>query len=292
MAFGRQGLGTNAGLEVERRGMSRNGGADFYHALLASSWRSLLGAASLSYVVVNAVFATLYAAQPGAVTNAAGWGDCFFFSVQTMATIGYGVMAPATHWAHTLVTLEALVGMLGVAMTSGLFFAKFATPQSNLVFSEVAIVGMREGVSTLQFRIANARNNRIVEASVRVSMLIDHVTAEGERLRTFRDLDLVRADTPMFVLSWLVQHRIEGASPFAQLTLAELVARNAELIVTVTGVDDTFKQSIHGRWGYTMGDLRWGHRFADVLSREGGGVILDFGRFHESHEIPPTPATE
>ena len=266
-------------LEVERRGMPSNLGADFYHGLLASSWRALLGVAGLGYVVANALFATLYAAQPGAVTNASSWVDCFFFSVQTMATIGYGVMAPATPWAHTLVTLEALVGMLGVGITSGLFFAKFATPQANLVFSHVAVVATRDGVPTLQFRIANARNNRIVEAGVRVSMLLNHVTAEGERLRTFRDLALVRADTPMFALSWLVQHRIEGPSPFAEFSREELVARNAELVVTVTGIDDTFKQSIHGRWGYTMDDLRWGHRFVDVLSRDGGRMVLDLGRF-------------
>ncbi len=233
------------------------------------------------YVVVNALFATLYAAQAGAVTNAATWIDCFFFSVQTMATIGYGVMAPATPWAHALVTVEALVGMLSVAMTSGLFFAKFAAPRANLVFSDVAVVSPREGVPTLQFRVANARNNRIVEASVRVSLLANHVTSEGERLRQFEDLVLVRSDTPMFALSWLVQHRIAGDSPFARLSRAELEARNAELVVTVTGIDDTFQQSIHGRWGYRMADLRWNHRFVDVLLREGDRTVLDLGRFHD-----------
>jgi inward rectifier potassium channel len=268
-------------LDVVRRGTPSNPAADLYHALLASSWGALGLAAGCGYLAVNALFATFYALQPGAVTNATSWVDCFFFSVQTMATIGYGVMAPATPWAHALVTIEALVGMLGVAMTSGLFFAKFATPQANLVFSNVAVVGLRDGVPTLQFRMANARNNRIVEASVRVSMLADHVTAEGERIRAFEDLVLVRDNTPMFALSWLVQHRLEGSSPFARLTREELERRDAELIVTVTGVDETFRQSIHGRWGYRMSDLRWDHRFVDALTREGGTRVLDLGRFDE-----------
>jgi inward rectifier potassium channel len=242
----------------------------------------LFGLTFLGYAVTNAVFATLYALESGSVTHASSWIDHFFFSVQTMATIGYGVMAPATPWAHVLVTLEALLGMLGVAMASGLFFAKFATPRANVLFSRTAVVSPHEGVPTLKFRVANARGNRIVEAQVRLSMLRDHVTMEGERLRRFEDLPLVLASTPMLALSWTVMHAIERDSPFVRMDEAALRACNAELLVTLTGIDETFGQTVHARWGYTMDDLRWGGRFVDVMHRdEDGTMVLDLGRFHD-----------
>jgi inward rectifier potassium channel len=267
---------------VRRHGAPTRRSEDLYHALLASSWRRLIALTLLGYTLTNAAFATLYASQPASVSHASTWVDHFFFSVQTMATIGYGVMAPATPWAHVLVTLEALLGMLGVAMASGLFFAKFATPRANVLFSRVAVVSPHEGVPTVKFRVANARGNRIVEAQVRLSLLRDHVTVEGERLRRFEDLPLVRASTPMLALSWTVMHAVEGDSPFARMDEAALRACNAELLITLTGIDETFGQTVHARWGYTMDDLRWGARFVDVMRREEDGtMVLELGRFHE-----------
>lgn len=285
----RTAAGRIGSFRVRREGMPARRSDDLYHALLASSWKRLLVMTLIGYMLANALFATLYALQPGSVTNAQGWVDHFFFSVQTMATIGYGVMAPHTPWAHVLVTLEALTGMLGVAMASGLFFAKFATPRANVLFSSVAVVSPHDGVPTLRFRVANARGNRIVEAQVRVSLLRDHVTAEGERVRRFEDLPLVRSSTPMFALSWTVMHVIDGASPFGRMDEAGLRACGAELLVTLTGIDETFGQTVHARWGYTMDDLRWGGRFVDVMRRDADGtLVLDLGRFHEV-ETPQQP---
>lgn len=267
---------------VRRRGARAWHGDDLYHGLLASSWRRLFALTLLGYTLANAVFATLYASQPGSVTHASTWVDHFFFSVQTMATIGYGVMAPATPWAHVLVTLEALLGMLGVAMASGLFFAKFATPRANVLFSRVAVVAPHEGMPTLMFRIANTRGNRIVETQVRLSLLRDHVTAEGERLRRFEDLPLVRASTPMIALSWTVMHVVQGDSPLARMDESALRDCNAELLVTLVGIDETFGQAVHARYGYTMDDLRWGMRFVDVMRRQDDGtLVLELDRFHE-----------
>ena len=268
-------------------------GAELYHALLSWTWGALLLRTVAVWVGANALFATLYALQPGAVTGAQGWVAHFFFSVQTMATIGYGVMAPHTAWAHVLVTVEALVGMLGMALASGLIFAKLAAPRANVAFSRVAVVTPRNGMPTLQLRMANARGNRMLEAQVRVSLLRDERTAEGEFLRTFEDLTLVRTSTPVFTLTWTVVHPFTPESPFARLGREGLRAANAELHVSLVGVDDTFAQSVHARATYTMDDVTWDARFVDVFARDADGTrVLDLRRFHDTEPLSPAPLGE
>ncbi len=262
-------------------------GSELYHALLTWSWGALLLRTVGVWVAANALFATLYAAQPGSVTGAKDWLAHFFFSVQTMATIGYGVMAPQTGWAHVLVTVEALVGMIGMALASGLFFAKLAAPRANVAFSRVAVVTPRNGIPTLQFRMANARGNRMLEAQARVSLLRDERTAEGDFLRTFEDLTLVRASTPVFALTWTVVHPITADSPFAKLGRDGLRATNAQLHVSLVGIDDTFAQSVHARWTYAIDDVRWDARFVDVFATDADGArVLDLRRFHETEPLP------
>jgi inward rectifier potassium channel len=264
----------------------RPSGMDVYHALLSWSWMALLLRTVAVWVAANALFATLYALQPGSVTGAQGWIAHFFFSVQTMATIGYGVMAPHTGWAHALVTVEALVGMLGTALASGLIFAKLAAPRANVAFSRVVVVAPRNGVPTLQLRMANARSNRMLEAQVRVSLLRDERTAEGEFLRTFEDLTLVRASTPVFALTWTVVHTITPESPFARLGRDGLRAANAQLHVSLVGVDDTFAQAVHARWTYDMDAVAWDARFVDVFARDADGArVLDLRRFHDTEPL-------
>ena len=263
-------------------------GAELYHALLSWTWGALLLRTVAVWIGANALFATLYALQPGSVTGAKDWVAHFFFSVQTMATIGYGVMAPHTAWAHVLVTVEALVGMLGMALASGLIFAKLAAPRANVAFSRVAVVAPRNGVPTLQLRMANARGNRMLEAQVRVSLLRDERTSEGEFLRTFEDLALVRTSTPVFTLTWTVVHPLTADSPLARLGREGLRAANAELHVSLVGVDDTFAQSVHARATYTMDDVVWDARFVDVFARDPDGArVLDLRRFHDTAPLPP-----
>ncbi|HXW83876.1 MAG TPA: ion channel, partial [Candidatus Binataceae bacterium] len=185
---------------------------DLYHFLINASWPALLGFIASLFVGLNLLFALAYYLDRG-IERADGFLDVFFFSVETMATIGYGRMSPITTVANILMTVEALTGLIGLAMVTGLVFAKFSIPSSRVRFSKLALIAERDGVPSLLFRMANLRANRIVEATVHIAFARDEITVEGERVRRFYDLPMVRERTPLFALSWTAVHRIDQQSP-------------------------------------------------------------------------------
>src|SRR5947207_3451135 len=222
-------------------GLRRPWFGDLYHFALRLSWCSfLLGGVAL-YVAANAVFALCYLVQPGAIANArpGSFADAFFFSVQTMATVGYGQMSPATLYANLIVTIETAVGLGSFAVAAGLVFARFSRPTARILFSRVAVIGPYNGVPTLSFRLANQRRNQILQAEVTLTLLRDERTAEGTLIRRFYDLNLARYRSPVFALTFTVMHPIDRDSPLSDATAASLAAQNAELIVTATGIDET-----------------------------------------------------
>ena len=268
--------------------------ADLYHFLMRASWRWLLGAIVVAYLSINLAFALGYWLVSDQVANMApdSFGDAFFFSVQTLATIGYGAMAPTGPVAHGLVTAEALVGLLGVAMVSGLMFAKFSRPTARIAFSNVALIAPWNGTPTFLFRMANERANQVTSAEVTVVLTRDERTAEGAHIRRFYDLVLQRNKSAMFALTWAVYHTIDEHSPLYGETPESLARRNAAFIITVSGIDDTFASSIHARHAYSAADLRWNHRFVDVVEFGDGDVrIIHFERLHDAVPLAdgPTP---
>ena len=261
---------------------------DLYHFLLTSSWPRLLALLAAVYGTANAVFAVGYLLEPDALENArpGSFADAFFFSVQTMATIGYGRMVPRTLLANVLVTLETLTGLLGLAMVTGLVFAKFSRPTARVVFSQRAVVTPHDGVPSLMFRMANARGNRIVEARVRAVLARDETTAEGETMRRFHDLALVRDRNPLFALTWTAIHPITATSPLFGATPEGLAAMGAEVVASLVGIDETVSQTIHARHTYAAADLAWGARLRDILRRlPDGRRQVDYARFHD---VEPT----
>ena len=271
--------------EIRTLGLRRRFTDDVLHRVLLMPWWRFFAFAAFAFFAVNGVFAELYLLQPGAVKGVrlGSFQDAFFFSVETFGTIGYGVYTPATTYAHVLVTLEALTSLLGSAIVTGLTFAKFARPTSRALFSEKVVVGHRDGKRVLMVRMANARHNNIVEAQVRVVLLTDHVTAEGERLRVPRLLPVLRDTNPFFRLTWTVIHPIDDASPFhGDDALARLREKNALLLVTMTGLDETIAQQVHGRYTYELDDLVWNARFKDVLTVAPDGTrVIDYNNFHQ-----------
>ncbi len=258
--------------------------ADLYHGLLHSSWSRLLLYFLTAFVGVNALFALGYLAQPDALENArpGSFPDAFFFSVQTIATIGYGKMVPRTTYANVMVTLEVMVGVLGLALMTGLVFAKFARPTARVLFSRVAVVGPRDGVRSLMFRMGNERGTSIAEAQAHVVLVRDEITAEGERIRRFYDLELVRRQSVIFPMSWTVIHRLVAPSPLHDATPASLAASQAEIYVSVSGFDEIFAQTVHARHVYRAPDVVWEARFVDILSfGPDGARDVDRTRFHD-----------
>jgi inward rectifier potassium channel len=269
---------------VERLGATGKYFGDLYHFLLVASWSRLLALLAVLYVGSNCLFAIAYLLAGDSIQGGRphSFADAFFFSVQTMATIGYGNLLPRTLWANALVTFESLVGLLGLALLTGLIFAKFSRPTARVLFSRVAVIAPWDGVPSLVFRMANQRGNQIVEARVHVVLARSETTAEGEVFRRLHDLDLIRDQTALFAFSWTAIHPIGDASPLHGATPASLAESEAELIVSLTGLDESFSDIVHARYSYRVEDIVWGARFVDVLSRlPDGRPHIDYSRFHD-----------
>ncbi len=257
--------------------------SDVYHAWLDAPWRAALGAVFVLYSAVNLVFAVLYFAVQGVENVRPGsFADAFFFSVQTLATIGYGKMAPVSTVANVIVSFEALTGMVGSAMVTGLLFAKFARPTARVLFSNVAVVTHHQGKPSLQFRLANERRNRIVEAQLRVTALLTEVTKEGVTLRRQIDLSLVRERSAVFALTWVAIHVLDEKSPLFGLSAAQLAEQGVMVFATVLGLDETFSQTVHARKQYEPEDILFGKRFVDIITDlPDGRREIDYPSFHD-----------
>ena len=263
---------------------------DVYHNILAMPWWRFFAYAAVGWVGINVVFAVLYAASPGCVANAApGLEDAFYFSVQTLATIGYGAMSPATRYGHTVVTVEALVGTLGVALVTGVTFAKFARPTARVLFGAKTVIQVRDGVPHMVFRLANWRGNMVVEGTLRAFVLRRHTTREGEVTRVPVELPLVRDRTALFALTWVPMHRIDGRSPFwGPDAMATLRAEGAEIYLSFSGIDETLGQQIHARHVYKLDDVVYNARFVDVLTIDSEGLrTVDYAGFHDVEILGP-----
>ncbi len=280
------------GVIVRRKGTSdsliNRFGGDAYHALRTLSWSGLTALFFSVYVVINLFFATVLWFGNATIVNAGpNFSDRFFFSVQTMATIGYGFMAPGDALANAVVTLESFVGIVFTAVVTGLFFAKFSTPSARIEFSEACVVADVDGVPTLMFRCANARTTALVEAAVTVSLARNEVLADGERVRRLYDLTLRRTTSPMFAMSWTVMHPIVEGSPLFGRGPAELQRENATILVTMTGIDDSLASAVHARHGWTWEHVRFGEKFADMIEfRPDGSAEMDFGKLDETVPAP------
>ncbi len=278
--------------EALRKGAPAALRRDVYFYFMEGSWKRLLAALSFTYLMVNVFFAALYSLRPGCVANVASdsFGDAFFFSVQTLSTIGFGAMHPVTDYGHGIVTLEAATGMLLVALATGLMFAKASRPQASMLFSNVAVVTQRNAKPVLSFRVGNARGNDVVEAALTVTVLRDELTPEGEHLRRMRDLRLVRDRSPLFTLSWTVMHEIDEASPLNGIDWQQPSRSIAAIIVTMLGHDGTYGQTVYSRHIYGPDDLRVDARFVDVISElPDGRMLIDYTRFHDTEPLDSSP---
>jgi inward rectifier potassium channel len=266
-------------------GLGRRPLADLYHFLLTSRWRVLLPSIAGAYVTVNALFALAYLALGDAIEHArpGSFADAFFFSVQTMATVGYGNFWPRTTWANVLATAEMITGGMGLALMTGLVFAKFARPTARVLFSDAAVVRRWEGVPSLMIRMANARSSNIVEVHVGVVLLRTERTKEGDDVRRVHDLRLVRSQSAIFNLTWTAVHPIDDASPLRGVDAAALAAGDAVIVVSLSGYDENLASTIHARHTYTADHVLFGRKLSDVLGLGPGGErTVDYGKFHET----------
>jgi inward rectifier potassium channel len=262
---------------------------DLYHLWLRTSWVRAIVLITIWYLIVNTLFACVYM-WIGGVSNSRGdFFDSLFFSVETMGTIGYGEMAPASRAAHAVVMVESITGTLLTALGTGLVFAKFSLPTARLAFSKQATISPMNGAPTLALRVGNERSNVIAEARIRMTLVRTEVSREGVRMYRMYDLALVRDHSQALTRSWTVMHVIEPSSPLYGVTPETMQASEIELLVSVVGTDETSLQPVHGRHRYLDGDVVWGGRHVDILTElEDGTLRLDIGRFHEVAPTEPS----
>lgn len=261
---------------------------DLYLFFLDGPWVRLGIALTFVYMLTNVCFAALYMLEPGCIsgTETDSFTDAFFFSVQTMSTIGYGAFSPATDYAHTIVTIQAALSLTGVAVSTGLILAKVGRPQSGVLFSERIVIAERNGHRTLSLRMANAKGTEIVEASATLTALIDEISAEGEHMRVLHDLPLVRARSPLFNLTWTAMHVIDESSPLNGIDWERGADHVVFLVASLVGHDTTYGQTTHGRHYYAPGDVHEKARFVDVLGQlPDGRMVIDYSRFHDIETV-------
>lgn len=274
--------------EIEIVGARRGIGRDLYHFFLRAPWWVDLGVLSLVFVMANLVFAVAYDLT-GGVANAHDLVDEFFYSVETMGTIGYGEMYPTTRAAHALVTVEALAQLFLIAVTTGLVFAKFSIPRARVQFARHPTIGPYDGVPTLMFRIGNERDSRLLEAVIRVVLIRTEVNQEGVTLYRMYDLELERDRSPALARSWTVLHKIDATSLLFAATPESLAKEEVEFVLTLSGTDELSVQQLHAQTRYEAKQIRWGARHADMLSeRPDGKLRLDMRQFHEVVETRRT----
>ena len=273
------------GFSTVKLGASRFSLDDPYYLILAMSWRAFLLSVIALILGVNLLFAVFYWAAPGSLANAHphSFADAFFFSVETLATVGYGEMTPADSYGHVVSTIEILVGLFLTAFVTGGFFARFARPQPRLIFSDTAVIAPYEGGRALMVRVASRRIHAINEVRGRISYLKTFELPGGGTFRRFYDLKLVRSENPVLSLSWTLIHPIDEASPLCDLTPDRIAAETPRLLVSISGFDEAISSPINDRHFYSPEDIRMGYVFAHILQDlPDGAVQLDLTRIHET----------
>lgn len=289
-------LNRDGTFNVRRRGLGFFESLSAYHTLLTLSWPRFLALVVAAYFAANVVFAGAYlvcgrGALMGPMVGDSRVLQAFFFSVETIGTIGYGQIAPASTAANIVMTVESVSGLVGLAIVTGLLFARFSRPTAAILFSRRALIAPYRGIQALQFRIANRHRNELIELEAKV---LYSRTRErgGRRMREFLELGLERRTVVFFPLTWTVVHPIDETSPLNGVTPEQLAAEDAEFLVLLQGTDETFAQRVHARSSYKAHELVWHARFTDVFQAPDahGMLAVDVGRLHEFERlVAPAP---
>ncbi|HYU35815.1 MAG TPA: ion channel [Thermoanaerobaculia bacterium] len=282
-------LNPDGSFNVVREGMSPLTSLSLYHTLLTTTWPRFLSLLVVFYLLSNTLFALCYMACGaealgglGSATPQSRFVQEFFFSVQTFATIGYGMVYPKSIAANVVMTIESLVGLLGFALATGILFARFARPTARILFSRQAIIAPYRGITAFEFRIVNARSNQLIDVAARVQL-----SRFRDGRREFIQLSLERDKVVFFPLAWTVVHPIDERSPLWGMTEQELLVQDVEFLILLTGTDETFAQVVHTRSSYRADEVVWGARFTNLFNppTPDGVLSIDIGRLHDVERV-------
>ncbi len=267
-----------------KKGVTRFDWADPYRIAVDLSWPEFLTGLICIYVSVIGLFAVLYALVPGSVANARPhmFTDHFFFSLETLATVGYGYMYPATLYSHCVASVEILTGLAFTAILTGLIFVRFSKPRAKFLFADHPVVTTFNGVPTLMLRVGNGRAAILAEARIKISVLVSSISSEGTSFRRTHELALVRNSIPVFPLTWTVMHEIDAHSPLAGLDATSFAAADVRLFVSFEARDPTLAVVVHDLRSYAPGEVLFGARYVDMISVDtDGNTCADMTKISE-----------
>jgi inward rectifier potassium channel len=278
--------------EIETHGLGTGFWSDLYHRSMTVYWPVFFGSAALIFIGLNAVYGFLYWLGDNPIANVADNLplplSLFYFSIETLATVGYGDMHPQTNYGHLIATVEIFTGMSFLAVMTGLIFARFSRPRARFVFARHPVITRYQGGPTLMIRIANARHNTISQATAELWVFKLELTQEREEFRRFYQLKLDRSEHPMFSLSWTLLHIIDETSPLFGVGPDDFADAEGALVLNLSGIDDSSAQRLYARQIYSRTDIRWQHRYRDITSLSPGGrLLLDYTKFHDV--VPEQP---
>jgi inward rectifier potassium channel len=287
------------GRRIIAEGLERNFWTDLYFNAMTISWPAFVAALAAAFVTLNFVFALVYALggyalgeAPIANAREGSLADLFFFSVETTSTVGYGDMHPQTMYGHVVATAENFVGLLLLAVMTGLVFARFSRPRARIIFAKYPVVTEHNGVTTLIFRMANARSNFISAASAKLWVLSATVTEEGRRLVGFEQMQLIKSENPSFALSWTLFHPIDERSPLFGTNEETLAASEINFVVSIVGFDETSGQTVHARDVFAAQDLRFRHEYVDFVWVDDQGLRhIDYSKIDATQLAAPSVGT-
>lgn len=274
---------TDLDFEFFKIGADRFDLTDPYHLALTAPWPYFALGVFVLYGVVNLVFAALYVAQPGCVANMrpGSIADAFFFSLETLATVGYGEMAPATVYGHAVAAAEIVIGMAFTAITTGLIFVRFSKPKARILYANNVVITRHNGKPHLIMRIGNRRTTMLTNTAMRVHALLHETTREGQTYRQACELRLVRPTAPIFPLTLTIMHEIDEHSPLHRYDLEGLAQTDIRLFLSVEARDPALAATVYDLKTYRGADILYGRRFVDtVLTAMEGGIVVDLTRIH------------
>ena len=265
---------------------------DLFHFFMRVTWPQLFATFAGFFLAFDTIFGFAYFLVPGCIANLnpPGFAGAFFFSVETLATVGYGDMHPQTVYGHSVAMLEIFVGLMSLAVITGLLVARCSRPRARVMFSKNLVVRPIDGRPTLLLRAANLRLNVVQEASASMYMAYDEVTREGLYIRRIVDLPLLRSKQPMFTLGWTIMHSIDDSSPFFRQTSDSLRESQAAFILNMSGTDESTGQTLTARAEYTFLDIRWNSTFRDIIVQDSTGALhADYSKFDDVEVLSDGP---
>jgi len=278
------------GRVVTTQGIPREIIQDLFHYFMTVGWPQLFATFAGFFLGFDVLFGFIYHLVPGCIANLnpPGFAGAFFFSVETFATVGYGDMHPQTLYGHVVAMIEIFIGLMSLALMTGIMFARFSRPRARFMFSRNAVVRPIDGKMTLIVRAANQRQNVVQDATAQLRMLRNEITSEGFEIRRVIDVPLLRSQHPVFALGWTIMHVIDETSPLRFETVESLRLTDATFILSLSGTDENTGQVLMARAEYPSDDIRWNSSFQDILGDTADGSLhIDYGKFHDVVPFEP-----